>query len=275
MSHLVALMQRDPGQYNLGQGQSAHVRLSRAIDIFASYERGGRTDSRHKKWKTIRLLGERLEAMVRVYGRGLLAVFPFYEIHGVMGGGDSERRFDSPMISSFMEAIRLSQTHYEFFLGFSEDVGLGLPRLIQEPEMPAARRVEIKQRMAPRLQAFVPPVLGTTDPYQFPGVTEADWEEVKKNSWLANRMTLPMGYNIPCGDLSCRVNGSNPIDTLKPGEYLGSDSIMMLMNRFVEEPWNYMTGPRIMSVGIEAFRTLPGDRFFILVIGIANDQSCQ
>ncbi|KAK8005832.1 hypothetical protein PG991_012129 [Apiospora marii] len=272
MADLVLEMENNPDEFDLGQGQPEQIRLSKAIDMFATHEQGGLTPRRHEKWKTIRGLGERLDMLVSVYGKGILAVFPFHEIRGVMGGGDSERRFDAPMLASFLEILRLSDTHHNFLLEFSERVGEDLLRLVYEANMPANQRAQIELRLGPRLQAFVPGVLRATNPYSFPQVTKADWDAMKGDSWLANRAALPKGYRTRIGDLQCPVNSSNAIDTLKPGRFLDSDAVMSLMMCFVKGPWNFVTGPALLDRGVDVMEDLTGDRFLIPVLDSAEER---
>ncbi|KAK8135189.1 hypothetical protein PG984_007201 [Apiospora sp. TS-2023a] len=112
--------------------------------------------------------------------------------------------FDNPMIRSFLEIIRLSDTHHRFFEDFSRDVGEDLLRVVYEPGIPQAQRVQIKLNLEQRLQHFVPAIMGTTNPYRIPWIIESDREDIKNDSWLAHRMALPMGYSVSSLELRDR-----------------------------------------------------------------------
>ncbi|KAK8023492.1 hypothetical protein PG993_011558 [Apiospora rasikravindrae] len=123
-----------------GSGRQRDKRKNRAIRMFMAEDTAkGNDNSQKAKWKNIRGMGEALNVLVE-YGRGIIAVFPLFEMHKAMDGGELVGGMSITLMLSVRDLLVVLPVTVTSLQSASERAGVSMLKLLVMSTMQADER---------------------------------------------------------------------------------------------------------------------------------------
>ncbi|KAK8068650.1 hypothetical protein PG996_007762 [Apiospora saccharicola] len=180
------------------QGSQANKRLDKALKQFTQHKKGRNDKTIHDRWKLVRGMGEALDKLVRIYSFGVIAVFPFYKMHGAIGGGDFACCFKERIFNSIRDVMSMAPVIEQFFTTMSQNVGVHLVAMFSTegltPEEKDERIAAIRPFLQDQAQRFLC-IPGQA--FDIPTRAMSHMASIHSDSWLAYRLCLPVGFEAP------------------------------------------------------------------------------